>query len=445
MPIAYGTDMSTTPRLLTACTAAFLLAACGDRSASDASVDDPDGTTRRDAGGDVAQPVSLEGLAFAIEIPRDDTGQGWCNGDCVPATALVKKIDGATMQLVWGATGRATVLTLIGSGSSWKLDESLQLGSRKESHVMCLNDTQLGPATFDFADQDGDGAPDLRISGHQLSMHCGDDYRSSSSSDVTLLGRPMSRLSNMVVPAAGFEPVHGASIDMDAPLEPTATASLVPEDGSAAIALTPRAMAGYVVGFDTDAVLPLGGRYAVEIAGKDFAEFGTPPSATLEVLDEFGVLAEDGFESGATAGIHGGTIVDDFHAIPALHGSRMLYVAPGQPALLRLRRKANEASVVMDVRKISDCFGAFAEGAMAIDVAIVGGPRVQSAAVTLGDDPATVPPGDAGGGALLGELQTVTLPLDADGEDVLVYFLGESYQGSGCARAGALIDDVTLK
>lgn len=437
--------MRSTARVAIPFAAALFLAACGSRSTSDAGAGGAGGTTPDGGGADVTEPASLVGRAFAIEIPPDDAGHPWCNGDCTPATALVKAIDGSTMELVWGATGRVATVQLSGSGSTWLLDGTIQLGFLEETHVMCLNDTKLGPATFDFADRDGDGVADLRIDGHQVSMHCADDYTMSSSSEVSLVGRPTARLANAVVPAAPFEPVHGVAIDMDEPLDAAATASLVPQGGGAAIPLGPRTMGGYVVGFDTKTVLPLGGRYTVQIAGKDFAGAGTPNPASFDVLDDFGVLVQDGFESGSTAGIRGAAIVEELQGVPALHGTRMLYVAPGEPALLRLRRTANESSVVMDVRKLDQCFGAFGEGPIALDVAVVGGAHVQSGSIVLGADPTTVPAGDAGGGFQLGELQTVTVPLVDGGEDVLVYLLGASYYGAGCSRAGALLDDVALK
>jgi hypothetical protein len=45
----------------------------------------------------------------------------------------------------------------------------------------------------------------------------------------------------------------------------------------------------------------------------------------------------------------------------------------------------------------------------------------------------------------IGEVQHLVVPLPAAGTDVLVYFRGDNYQGSGCMRTGLLLDDVHLE
>ena len=57
--------------------------------------------------------------------------------------------------------------------------------------------------------------------------------------------------------------------------------------------------------------------------------------------DDFGVLADDGFENGSTDAPRGGEIVD-VPGVAAIGGKHVLHAASGQPAALRLQQTATE-------------------------------------------------------------------------------------------------------
>jgi hypothetical protein len=398
------------------------------------------GTGGTDGGNDVSVPPSLEGMAFDIEIPLNDAGYSWCQGDCTPATALVTKITDASLELVWGSTGHAGALQLTRAGARWQYDGKLLLGTVMTwDHAMCENESNLGPATFDFADHDNDGKVDLVIAGHQVSKMCSDDYTSGSESDVTLTGKPDARTAKALGPTDKIEPVHGLSIELDKPLEASAACSLVPSGGGSNVALTPTVMGSWVVGFSTTQILAPGSSFTAQITGKDFTGLGGPAAISVAIIDDYGVLAQDGFESGSPSGIYGAKVVDAWY-VPAITGQRMLEVSPGTPSLLHLQRAGNEQNLVMLVRKYAACW---VDGPFELKAGVVGASVTHDSSISMGSNPTTVSLEAAT--IRLGELQTVTIALPETGKDVLVYFRGDYYQGSGCSKVGAVVDDVMLK
>ena len=74
------------------------------------------------------------------------------------------------------------------------------------------------------------------------------------------------------------------TLDLDKPLGPGATGSLVPDDGGDPVVLKPRgALDGYVVGFRAARVPALGAHYMMRIVGVDFAGVGAPESADVAI------------------------------------------------------------------------------------------------------------------------------------------------------------------
>ncbi len=395
-----------------------------------------------DAVPDTSVPASLEGLAFDIEIPLPESGYLWCQGDCTPATALITRVDGTSMELVWGATGRATARSLKQTAEGWELTDTLQLGTVWTwDHAMCPNESNLGPAVFDFADHDDDGVVDLVISGHQESTICSDDYTSGTSGEVTLLGRPHEDVPEAVGPSGPIETLRELDIKMTEPLGASATCELSPDGGGAPIPMQAELENGYVVAFSTARVLPLGATYTAQITGTSFTGEGVPAPISIQTLADFGVLEQDGFESGSMEGISGATIVDASQ-IPAIEGERMLLVEPGVPMLLRLRGTAGEQKLVIEGRVTDGC-GWGAGAGIQVLAGVIGSDAVVDDVLVMGLETETVT--FEGNTLTLGELQTSTLPLQGGGDDVLVYMRGEYYMGAGCALTGAVLDNVRLE
>lgn len=397
-----------------------------------------------DSGAD-ASPGALQGLAFDIAVTPDDGGTTqWCQGPCMPATFFITKATESVIEGVWGTTGGASPVLLTRSGAAaWELSGTLLLGKERTwAHAMCDNETNIGPATFRFQDFDFDNHLDLSISAWQVTKHCSDDYTMQTEGNASLMGRPDARTPKAIGPGSAIEPMHGVKLVLDKPMAADAKAFLVPVAGGGTLPLTPTVMNGYVVGFETKHVLALGTAFTTTFTGKDFAGIGTPAEVGLETQADFGVLALDGFESGATAGIFGGSVVESF-GVPALQGKRMLHVPAGKRVLLRLQRSLDEQKLVMSARKYVACFGWLSDGPLQLEAAVQTANETHAGSVPMGATPAQV---DVDGTKItVGELQEVTIDLPETGKDVFVYVKGDDYMGAGCSMVGALLDDIRLQ
>jgi len=307
---------------------------------------------------------------------------------------------------------------------------------------MCDDETNIGPATFRFQDYDFDNHLNLSISAWQVSKHCSDDYSTQTEGNVHLMGRPDERTPKAIGPDSPIEPMHGVRVALDKPMAADAKAFLVPVAGGGTLPMTPTMMNGYVIGFETKHVLALGRAYTTTFTGKDFAGIGTPAEVGLETQEDFGVLAQDGFESGATAGIFGGSVVESY-GVPALQGQRMLQVPAGKLVLLRLQRSLDEKKLVMAARKYVACFGWMNDGPLQLEAAVQTANETHSGSVPMGATPAQM---EVDGTKIaVGELQQVTIELPETGKDVFVYVKGDDYMGAGCSMVGALLDDIRLQ
>jgi hypothetical protein len=392
-------------------------------------------------GGGVA-PASLAGKAFDVTLRTKEGDEGFCQGACAPATILVASATDAEIQAVWGRKAHAVPMKLTAAASGFALAEPVVIGAYQGwKYSACPDTWTLEAATFDLADHDGDGRPDLAASGHVVAKICSDDYEMTEEYDVVIAGAPDARAPKLLGPLDAFVPTDALTLDLDKPLAADATATLGAPLG---LALEPRVEAGFVVGFATDVVLPIGATVTATVTGLDFAGVGTPAPLTVPVLADFGVLADGGFEGGGAAGVHAAAIVDAFGVVPAIAGAKMLHVRSGDRGLLRLARAGGEAKVAMSVRVVDECAWEGATGALTVRAAVVGAKGTTSTSPSFG---ATFTAVEVNGAtAHVGELTTVSLDLPVGpGGDVLVEIVGDDYQGAGCARAGALIDDVHLE
>ena len=188
--------------------------------------------------------------------------------------------------------------------------------------------------------------------------------------------------------------------------------------------------------------LALGSRYTTDCVGEDFAGVGSPEDVVVAASDDFGVLTDGGFEGGSTDGVRGGEIVETY-GVEAIEGQYMLHAAPGEPVAFHLQRAADEQSLVFDARVLDGCPAGWGYGTLVIEVAVVGGDTIESAAIGMGDTPTEVTVDELG--IQVGELLQTVISLPGEGPDVLVQFEGEDYFGAGCDRSGVLMDNVRLE
>ena len=426
-----------------------------DAGGSDQSLDgDPsaDADARDDTSPEAAAeaatpaPVSLIGTAFDLTDPE---GMDWCEGPCAPAMVVVVDATNEDIELLWTRTGHADTFHLRAIAAGWLLQAPIKLGSHPAPHAMCPHESWLAAAMFDFRDHDGDGEIDLTITGHEQSSMCADDYDMFDERDVEFTGAPNARRPTVVGTSARIDPSPGIRFDLDAPMAASSTGRAKSNDGSLSILFKPRKEDGVVVGFDTDRVLPVGTSFSLEVQGNDLGNAGAPDPAAFSTLDDFGLLAQDGFESGATDGIYpepsasGPELLTFFgDSIPPISGSTMLYVRPGQRVLLRLARPQGASHVRMLARPIIDCsMGAFSS--VSVNVALVGTTNHGSSLLVV-SNPETV--NTTHGQVRVGEVQEVVLSLPGVlGDEVLLAIEGNGYMGSGCDLTSALVDDVVVQ
>jgi hypothetical protein len=190
-------------------------------------------------------------------------------------------------------------------------------------------------------------------------------------------------------------------------------------------------------------IMPVGQSFHAKFSGRDLAGTGTPSDIEWSSLSDFGVLATDGFESGSTSGMSGGTVVDSY-GVPALSGQKMLRVTPGVSTLLHLAAMAGVERVLLDIRVLNECpaWTGVSQVGIGVKAGVMGAGGAKGTTVSVGNmTSATV----GTGSVRIGELTSLTLPLPKGAGDVLVQLLGAGYQGAGCLRVGALVDNVRLE
>ncbi len=401
------------------------------------------GTNGVAGGAGQSEPSSLLGKAFDLTVPKSVSAgiadDHWCAGPCAPAAVLVTGVLGQQLQVVWGTLGHATEVTLSKAGGEWALQVPLQLGEELTwEYAMCADNTQLTSATFAFTGE-GAGAA-LSIDGAFTSKYCSDDYTTGYVGQVTLTGAVDRRSPIAYGPSDGVSPMPPVSIALDKPLEPAATATARLATGEA-VSLTPRLEAGYVVGFDSEQVFPLGARVTVDFTGDDYARVGSPSAVSWTTAEDFGLLTTDGFESGTTFGIRDATVVTQY-GLPALSGQRMLHVAAGDAALLHLAALPGARTLELDAQAINECPWETTTGAVSVTVGRVGSSERAVQSVGLETSVETSVDGTA---MWFGPVTHLSVPLPSGDGDVLVQFLGPYYYGAGCLRVGALVDDLSLQ
>jgi hypothetical protein len=383
-------------------------------------------------------PDPRVGEAFDISVP---SGSSWCVGACQPATALVTGLANGNLQLVWGRTGHATVLSLSSTNGTFTLGSPVVLGEKNTwQYARCTDTSTLTSATFTFA---GEGTNrTLSIAGRVTAVQCSDDYTMSSDWDASLSGKADHRTPIAYGPGANADPYAGLSINLDKPMAADSTVTVTPSGGPS-FTMAARTEAGYVVGFDSDMIMPAGQSFHARFSGLDLAGIGTPSDIEWSSLSDFGVLATDGFESGSTSGISGGTVVDSY-GVPAISGQKMLRVAPGVSTLLHLAAVPGAQRVLLDIRVLNECSAGAtpSQVSIAVKVGVMGSGGAEVTTVSTGSTTsATVGTGSIG----VGQLTSLTLPLPTGAGDVLVQLLGAGYLGAGCMRVGALVDNVRLE
>jgi hypothetical protein len=383
---------------------------------------------------DTDGPVSLVGRGFDVEwsISQSDM----CFGSCTPATLFVRGATETSLSIVLGLPGRAITAELEQTALGWS--GGLVLEQLPQGYDWCGSSTELANLVLDLSDHDEDGVIDLEGSTDRVRTQCSDDTPASvSTQSVQLHGQPDATLPVAPMPSAGG--LNGIWFGLSEPLVPSASATATGPLGE--LPLAPILENDYVVGFSSPVFQPFGAELHVSFDGSDLAQVGAPLPLVITTGEDFGVLSQDGFESGSLSGVSGAAeIVDGLGAEPAITGSKMLLVQPGSPVHIRLQRSGTETTIAMKTRALSYCYSPL--GDVSFHAGVIGG--TQLASTTLAAASFTpLPPGNAV--VAIGVTETTVLSIPEPGSDVVMMVFGEGYHGAGCAMMGVLIDDLHLE
>lgn len=398
---------------------------------------------------EVVGAEELAGLAFDLSIPESSpTGNSWCLGACRPATMVVTAATAPTLQGVWGRTGYAQPFSLTRTGGRWTLDHPILLGTHDEPHAMCPHQSELRSATFTFTRRSGENDVRLTIDGNQRSQNCADDYEMDYEFDLVITGEPDRRPATVATSSRVQDSLEDVVVELDKPLAEGASAYLEPLQGGPILPLEPIANDGWIVGFSTSKVFPIPSTYLMHFTGFDMGGVGTPSPVEIRTLNDFGVLPQDGFESGQMVGIRwdasfqSPAIVDSYvDAIDAISGERMLIIPRGVRTMMRLQRAPEHTGVSMNLRIVNNCPASYPIGSVRVTWAVMGSDHREVQSVTALETSVWEVPYTFEAG----EVQRLELPLTGSGDSVLVALKGDSYEGAGCRSVTTLVDDVVTE
>ncbi len=389
-------------------------------------------------------PADLVGLAFDMKLEPDVEPS--CIGDCEPATLIVEAADANALQILWGATRNVHRTTLEQVDGTWTLAESFTLGQRWLPDAS--NDfTTLNSAQFQFGIDD-DGSIALFVSGTAYSRWFGGHNGTGKSFPIALRGTPDDRAPALKLPSDRVRVIEPLYVSLDKPLQPGASARLTSEYGEAT-ELAADVVEGFTVGFSTPWVLTFNTGYLVEVDGLDFSNVGSPSPLGFATEGTFGALEDPSFESGASRGVSGATLVE-VSLPPDAASDTMLYGAPDSRVVLRIPADPTATELHFDARIATACEIGEDDNhfvGMTFETLITGGDHGAIAPVTLNLSE-TLSQVELDGGTVNVDTtaQQVVVPLGGPATgDVLLTFQGSNGTLFACALAGALIDNVHLE
>ena len=294
-------------------------------------------------------------------------------------------------------------------------------------------------------DDDSDGTPDA-IEGEgkaEIWFYPGDV---GLKIDVTfqLRGVPDTQRPTLFI-TSGAHPLDPVNIRTSEPVSLLSAVTL--SNSSGKVLLTAGTVSvGALSRFSSDIVLPFGSSWDVEATGQDL--IGLPFDSALltpyTLLADPGLFAQDGFESASLAVLNDGAeVVAKVGNLPAIAGSKSLFVPRGGSATLHLARPAGGANLRLTTRMLSTNIGE-REGTPPIEIGVVGGSaRQRPVAPTSIDAPS--PTGDAVW-AYAYPQREMNLPLSDTGSEIAVRIAIPFFCRPPCAALQAvLIDELRVE
>jgi hypothetical protein len=247
-----------------------------------------------------------------------------------------------------------------------------------------------------------------------------------------------------LIPPTSLHPLDGVRVLAS---EPVTAASTVTLKGAATdVALDGNTASDGALGsFSSSVVLPFGSSWEIAVTGADLV--GLPFKASglspIQVLADPGVFAQDGFESAPKVLLVGNAaIVSGIGNVPAISGSKSLFVPPTGTATLHLARLAGKNSVRFTAQSLSSANGV-GSGVPPVQAGVYfGRSRVGASAPTTTG--ASSPTGDATWG-YAGPKQDYALTLSENECDVVVLISPPGCFGFCPLPQAILLDDLRVE
>ncbi|HYP77913.1 MAG TPA: hypothetical protein VER12_18205 [Polyangiaceae bacterium] len=309
-----------------------------------------------------------------------------------------------------------------------------------------LRSIELTELALQARDESGDGVADtIAGSGKARGTFILGDQGLTIEFSFTLQGVPDATQPSLLVPS-NLHPLDGVLLRTTEPVALTSSVSMTDVSASS----TNHTLTGYTASngafgsFSSALILPFGSNWKLSTTGGDLANlpFDVAALPTLAVLADPGLFAQDGFESTPALNLSGGAkIVTSIGTLPAIEGSKSLFVPPGSSATLHLARPSGANSIRFTALSLTSMSGP------GLDSGVVAGVIGGSMRVALTEAPPSTPTTATNDSNWMyaGPTQAVTLPLTEAGTDVVIRFAPPACQGFCPPLRALLVDELRVE
>ena len=354
---------------------------------------------------------------------------------------------GNDLKVISGADGAVLVGEFAGDGKSnpsYFASPAVPVPAHGDCQLQSMTISQLA---LHASDADGDGTADgIDGTGKASGTMIVGDVGYTAELDFTLKGVPDTTKPSLSVPS-NQHPLDNVAL---LATEPVAVNSSVTLMSTGAASATPL-LSGYPTSsgafgrFYSSLILPFGSSWKVNATGGDLANlpFDIAALPPIAVLADPGLFAQDGFESTPALTLTGAAkIVTSVGTIPAIAGSKSLFVPPNSSATLHLSRASAASSVRFTAQGLMSTSGGTAPSSYAM-AGVIGGLERVGPTQSLANTPSTNTSDSAWPSA--GPKQEVTLLLTESGPDVVIRFAPMACQGFCPPQQALLIDDLRVE
>ncbi|HET9932405.1 MAG TPA: hypothetical protein VFQ35_16990 [Polyangiaceae bacterium] len=419
----------------------------GGRSGSGGSAQGGSTVVAGSAGaGGTGEAVLLESswdTVMAIDVARSTSG---VQLNCSQAAfAMHLTPNGAGVEVIWGGNGDVMTGSLVGrflGGPHYSFVRDFRIPT-------IGGDCGVASATvkamrLDGSDLDADGFVDYIIGqGTGLASVLQGDVVESVEISFQFRAKTDLTPPTLVVPKL-VHPLDGVVIRASEPLAPATVLTL--NNGSDVIRMKDwDPAAGALVLFSASNILPFQSSWTVQGNATDLAaialDFAKIPA--VQVLDDPGVFAQDGFESTPKIATVGDVkLVSGVGNLPPIAGAQSLLVVPNSSATFHLPRPSGASTVRLTLQRLTNV-NYMSGGSPSIAAGVIGGTvRYPDSQSSTAASPAAT--GDATW-AYASAKEDIKIPFTESGTDIVVRIAPFACSGLCPPAQALLIDDLRVE